>query len=108
MRNEKIAVFPVDEDFLFIPNNENIELGKKRYKISYYITLAGWNVGNTEKQLYALDEFNFKNIDTLVLINSLRKLEDDVIQKICEVIRILSPQTVSHITLRNWILSANL
>ena len=82
MRNEKIAVFPVDEDFLFIPNNENIELGKKRYKISYYITLAGWNVGNTEKQLYALDEFNFKNIDTLVLINSLRKLEDDVIQKI--------------------------
>lgn len=33
---------------------------------------------------------------------------DDVIQKICEVIRILSPQTVSHITLRNWILSANL
>ena len=33
---------------------------------------------------------------------------DDVIQKICEVIRKISPELISHITLRNWILSANL
>ena len=85
MRNEKIAVFPVDEDFLSLPDNQNIELGKECYKISYYITLAGWNVDGVEKQLHALNEFEFKNINTLVLINSFRKLEDDVIQRIVNV-----------------------
>ena len=85
MRNEKIAVFPVDEDFLSLPDNQNIELGKECYKISYYITLAGWNVDGVERQLHTLDEFDFKNISTLVLINSFRKLEDDVIQRIVNV-----------------------
>lgn len=38
-----------------------------------------------ERQLHTLDEFDFKNISTLVLINSFRKLEDDVIQRIVNV-----------------------
>ena len=33
---------------------------------------------------------------------------DDVIQKICEVINLLLPETISHITLRNCILSATI
>ena len=65
MRNEKIAVFPVDEDFLSLPDNQNIELGKECYKISYYITLAGWNVDGVERQLHTLDEFDFKNISVV-------------------------------------------
>lgn len=85
MRNEKIAVFPVDEDFLSLPDNQNIKLGKECYKILYYITLVGWNIDSVERQLHALDEFDFKNINTLVLINSFRKLEDDVIQKIVSI-----------------------
>lgn len=32
---------------------------------------------------------------------------DAVIQKICEVVQSLSSDTISHITLRDWILSAN-
>lgn len=82
MRNKRIAVFPVDEDFLNLPNNENIELEKEYHKISYYITLAGWNVDHTERQLNTLDAFNFMEIDTLVLINSFRKLESEVVKKI--------------------------
>lgn len=82
MKNEKIAVFPVDEDFLNLPNNQNIGLGKECYKISYYLSLAGWNVDNMERKLITLDEFDFIDIDTLVLINSFRKLEEDVVQKI--------------------------
>lgn len=82
MRNERIAVFPVDEDFLYLPDNQNIELGKEHCNISYYITLAGWSVDNLERQLHTLDEFDFRSIDTLVLINSFRKLEDDVVKKI--------------------------
>ncbi len=85
MKNERIAIFPVDEDYLSLPNNHNIQLGSKYHKISYYITLSGWNIENLELQLYTLEEFNFENIDTLVLINSFRKLEDEVIQRIVSV-----------------------
>lgn len=85
MKNEKIAVFPVDEDFLFLPNNQSIMLGEEKYTISYYLTLAGWNIGDMEKQLYTIDEFDFSKIDTLVLVNSFRILEGEVLQKIISI-----------------------
>ena len=82
MKDEKIAVFPVDEDFLFLPNNQCIMLGEEKHSISYYLTLAGWNIGNSEKPLYTIDDFDFKKISTLVLVNSFRILESEVLQKI--------------------------
>ncbi len=85
MKDERIAVFPIDEDFLSLPNNHNIQLGRECHQISYYITLAGWNIENKEIQLHTLEKFNFENIDTFVLINSFRKLEDEVIHKIVSV-----------------------
>ena len=82
MKDKRIAVFPIDEDFLSLPNNQYIQLERECHQISYYITLAGWNIKNAEIQLHTLEKFNFENIDTLVLINSCRKLEDEVIKKI--------------------------
>jgi hypothetical protein len=86
MKDEKIAVFPVDEDFLFLPNNQCIMLGEEKHSISYYLTLAGWNIGNSEKPLYTIDDFDFKKISTLVLVNSFRILESEVLQKIVNIV----------------------
>lgn len=82
MNNKRIAMFPIDEDFLSLPNKQHIQIGRECHSISYYITLEGWNIENKEIQLHTFEKFNFEIIDTLVLINSFRKLEDEVIQKI--------------------------
>ncbi len=84
MKNKRIAVFPVDEDFLSLPDNQSIKLGKEYYKILYFVTLAGWNINKQERPLRTLDEMNFDDIDTLVLVNSFRKLENEVRQKIID------------------------
>lgn len=85
MNNERIAIFPVDEDFLSLPDNQSIKLGEEYYKNLYYITLAGWNISKEERPIHTLDEFDFNDVDTLVLVNSLRKLEDEVYQKIIDI-----------------------
>ena len=35
-----VAVFPVDEDFLHLPNNDMIQLEGWEQKITYYLTLG--------------------------------------------------------------------
>jgi len=85
MNNKRIAMFPIDEDFLSLTNKQHIQIGRECHSISYYITLEGWNIENKEIQLHTFEKFNFEIIDTLVLINSFRKLEDEVIQKIVSV-----------------------
>lgn len=85
MIRKGIAIFPVDEDFLSLPNNQRIKLGEEYHQISYYITLSGWNIDNRKKALYTLDEFDFKCVETLVLINSFRMVEDEIFKKVVSV-----------------------
>lgn len=80
-----VAVFPVDEDFLCLPNNNVIQLEGKEQKITYYLTLSGWNISSHNCTLDVVDKFDFSQLDVLVLVNSYHFLEYKVIEDIIRI-----------------------
>ena len=69
------AVFPVDEDFMRLPNNDVIQLEGRQQKITYYLTLGGWNISSPNHIINVIDKFDFSQLDVLVLVNSYHFLE---------------------------------
>lgn len=86
-----VAVFPVDEDFLRLPNNDMIQLKEKEQKITYYLTLGGWNISSPNHIIDVIDKFDFSQLDVLVLINSYHFLEHRVIE---DIIRIAAQNSI--------------
>lgn len=82
INEQKIAVFPVDEDFLQLPNNNIIFLNGEKTKISYYLTLAGWNIASPDYTIDVINQFDFNQLDVIVLVNSYRILEHTVVEEI--------------------------
>ena len=80
-----VAVFPVDEDFMRLPNNDVIELEGREQKITYYLTLGGWNISSSSHVIHIIDKFDFAQLDVLVLVNSNHFLEHKVIEEIIKI-----------------------
>lgn len=85
IKSSCVAVFPVDEDFLQLPDNNEIFINGEKNKISYYLTLAGWNISNSDYVIDIMDRFDFRKISMLVLVNSYRFLESKVIEEILDI-----------------------
>lgn len=79
------AVFPVDEDFMRLPNNDVIQLEGRQQKITYYLTLGGWNISSPNHIINVIDKFDFSQLDVLVLVNSYHFLEHRVIEDIIRI-----------------------
>lgn len=82
MNELRIAVFPVDEDFLHLPNNNMVQLEGREQKITYYLTLGGWNISSLSHRIDAIDKFDFSRVDVLAIVNSYHFLEHKVIEDI--------------------------
>lgn len=80
-----VAVFPVDEDFLHLPNHDIIQLEGQEQKITYYLTLSGWNIASSNHIIDVIDKFDFSQLDVLVLVNSYHFLEHKVIEDIIRI-----------------------
>lgn len=98
------AVFPVDEDFMRLPNNDVIQLEGRQQKITYYLTLGGWNISSPNHIINVIDKFDFSQLDVLVLVNSYHFLEHRVIE---DIIRIAAQNNIEIYWARRmflWIL----